>query len=40
MGENKGDKVFIVGLDGATFDMMGEMLERNELPNIKRLVEN
>lgn len=36
MSENR---VFILGLDGATFDIINQMLDGGELPNLKRLTE-
>ncbi|MGB9715796.1 MAG: alkaline phosphatase family protein [Thermodesulfovibrionales bacterium] len=33
-------KVFCIGLDGGTFDLIDQFIERGHLPNIKRLIEN
>ena len=32
-------KVFILGLDGATFDIINKMLKQGELPNIKGIMD-
>jgi len=32
-------RVFILGLDGATFDMIDPMIKRGELPNLSRIIE-
>ena len=33
-------KIFVIGLDGATFDVILPLVKRNELPNFKRLMDN
>lgn len=33
------DKTLIIGLDGATFDIIGPMIEKGKLKNLKRLIE-
>src|SRR5829696_3348686 len=32
-------KVFVLGLDGATWDVLGPLAERGELPNLSRLMQ-
>ena len=32
-------KVLILGLDGATFDVMGPLMDAGRMPNLKRLVD-
>lgn len=33
-------KLFIIGLDGATFDLIKPLIKENKLPNFKKLMEN
>lgn len=33
------DRVMILGLDGATFDLLMPLVRRGELPNLARLIE-
>lgn len=33
-------KLMVIGLDGATFDVIGPWLEKGKLPNLKALIEN
>jgi len=40
MEPTKPNKVFIIGLDGGTFDLMDPWLSEGRLPNIKRLIDN
>jgi len=42
MGKNKNsnEKVIVVGLDGATWELLKRFVEKGFLPNIKRLLEN
>ncbi len=35
-----GQKVLIIGIDGATFKIMDPMMRKGELPNIKKLMDN
>lgn len=39
-GEHRGTRVLVMGLDGATFDLMDPMMERGELPNLSQLVKS
>lgn len=32
-------RLFVIGLDGATFDLIGPWLDRGELPNLKKLMD-
>ncbi|MBN2065258.1 MAG: alkaline phosphatase family protein [Candidatus Thermoplasmatota archaeon] len=36
----KKDKVIVIGLDGATFNVISPLVERGELPTIKKVLEN
>lgn len=42
MGENeeKRDKVIVIGVDGATFDVIEPMVKKGELPNFERIMKN
>jgi predicted AlkP superfamily phosphohydrolase/phosphomutase len=39
MEKKKGLKILIVGLDGATFDVIDPLFQRGQLPHLRRLVE-
>jgi predicted AlkP superfamily phosphohydrolase/phosphomutase len=32
--------VLVIGLDGATFDLMGPLMEKGKLPHLKSLIES
>lgn len=35
-----GQKLFVIGLDGATFDLLGPWLDQGHLPTLQRLIQN
>lgn len=39
MTEHKKNKVFVIGLDGATFEIINPMVQQGELPNIAKMIQ-
>lgn len=40
MQKNEKPKIMVIGLDGATFDIINPLIQANQLPNLARLMEN
>lgn len=38
MNDHRGNRLCVIGVDGATFDVLGPLIEEGRLPNISRLV--
>jgi len=39
-GQDERKKVFVLGIDGATFDVIHPLIRRGELPNLKKIMES